>query len=59
MSPMTIATRNFNGGKKFMNYSKYIKNSNLYTHVCVFEQAIKVNDVTHEGTKNVYFRWTL
>jgi hypothetical protein len=54
-----VAVGNSNGGKKLLNYPKYIKNSNLDTHVHVFKQAIKVNGVTQEGTKIMYFQWTL
>ncbi len=42
-----------------MNYPKYIKHLDLDAHVHVFKQAIKVNDVTQEGTKIVYLQWML
>jgi hypothetical protein len=47
------------GGRKLLNYPKYTKNLDPNAHVHVFKQAIKVNGVTQECTKFVYFQWTL
>jgi hypothetical protein len=49
------AEKNLVEGTKLLNYPKCTKNSNLDAHVCVFKQAIKVNGITQEGTKIVYF----
>jgi hypothetical protein len=51
MPPMMVVAKEFDGGRKLPNYPKYTKNSYLDAHVHVFKQAIKVNGVTHEGTK--------
>jgi hypothetical protein len=56
MPSMTVVN-NYDGGRKLLNYPKYIKNSNRNAHVRVFKQVIKVNGVTQEGTKIVYFQW--
>jgi hypothetical protein len=54
MPSVMIIVGNLYGGKKLLNYLEYIKNLDPYTHVHVFKQAIKVNNVTHEGTKIAY-----
>jgi hypothetical protein len=59
MPPLIVVARNSDGGRKLLNYPKYINNSYIDTHVCVFKQVIKVNGVTQEGTKIAYFQWML
>jgi hypothetical protein len=50
MPPMIIVVGNSNGGKKFLNYPKYTKNSDPNAHVHVFKRVIKVNGITQEST---------
>jgi hypothetical protein len=52
---VTIIIGNFDGGRKLLNYPKFIKNSNRNAHVHVFKQVINMNGVSHEGIKIVYF----
>jgi hypothetical protein len=51
-----MVVNNCDGGRKLLNYPKYIKNSNQNAHVRVFKQVIKINGVTQEGTKIAYFQ---
>jgi hypothetical protein len=52
---MKVIARSSNGSKKLLNYLEYTKNLDLDVHLHVFKQAIKINSVTQEGTKVVYF----
>jgi hypothetical protein len=47
------------GGEFFLIIHNTPKSIPIRTCVCVFKQAIKVNGVTQEGTKLVYFQWML
>ncbi len=51
MSPMMVIAKNYDGGRKLLNYLKYIKNSYLDAHVRVFKQVIKFNGVTMKVQK--------
>jgi hypothetical protein len=45
MPPMMVAIRNFNGGRKLLNYPKYTKNSDL--DACVRVQTSNKNELCH------------
>jgi len=46
MALMMVLARNYNEGRKVLNYLKCIKNSNSNVNVYVFKQMIKINGVT-------------